>query len=90
MFLFIPMSSSDPSSTLYTTPTTQSMERARLLGTIISTWSLMLIIVSLRFVARRLSKAGLEYDDWLILPATVCQVLGPLSHYTCQWPRDNI
>ena len=66
------------------------MERARLLGTIVSTWSLMLIIVSLRFVARRLSKAILGYDDWLIIPATVCQVFGPLSHYICQWSRDNI
>lgn len=37
----------------------------------------MLIVVSLRFLARRLSKAVLWYDDWLMIPATVRQSLIP-------------
>ena len=78
---YFPMSSSDPSGALYTTLITHSMEQARLLGTIISTWILMLAIVALRFVARRLAKSFLWYDDWLILPATVRQFFGPLSHH---------
>ena len=52
------------------------MELARLLGNIVFTWSLMLIIVFLRFTARRLSKAPLWIDDWLIVPATVRKAFG--------------
>ena len=40
-------------------------------GIIIATWAIALIAVCLRFLARRLSKAGLWYDDWLMIPATV-------------------
>lgn len=40
-------------------------------GSIIATWAIALIAVCLRFLARRLSKAGLWYDDWLMIPATV-------------------
>lgn len=40
-------------------------------GSIIATWALALVSVCLRFIARRLSKAGFWYDDWLIVPATV-------------------
>ena len=39
--------------------------------TIIATWATALVAVYLRFLARRLSKAGLWYDDWLMIPATV-------------------
>lgn len=38
---------------------------------IIATWAIALITVCLRYLARRLSKAGLWYDDWLMIPATV-------------------
>ena len=69
------MSSSHPSDLLHATAATHSTEYSRLLGTNILMWSLMLIIVSLRLVARHLSKATLWYDDWLILPAIVCQSL---------------
>ena len=44
---------------------------ASLQGSAVATWALALVIVCLRFIARRLSKAGSWYDDWLIVPATV-------------------
>lgn len=47
-------------------------EVARIQGSILATWTLAVIIVCLRFFARRLSKVGLWYDDWLMIPATVC------------------
>ena len=40
-------------------------------GTIILLWAIALIAVSSRFLARRLTKAGLWYDDWLMIPAMV-------------------
>ena len=40
-------------------------------GSIIASWALAVIVVCLRFIARRLSKARFWYDDWLVLPATV-------------------
>ena len=40
-------------------------------GSILATWALAVIAVCLRFLARRRSKAGLWYDDWLMIPATV-------------------
>ena len=40
-------------------------------GSVIPTWLIALIAVCLRFLARRLSKAGLWYDDWLVIPAAV-------------------
>ena len=46
-------------------------EQARIQGPIIATWALMIIACILRFIARRLSKAGLWYDDWLMIPALV-------------------
>lgn len=46
-------------------------ENTRIRGTIIAIWALVIIIVCLRFLARRLSKAGLWYDDWLVVAATV-------------------
>ena len=46
-------------------------EKTRALGAIIAIWALMLITVCFRYFARRISKAGFWYDDWLIVPATV-------------------
>ncbi|KAF6237360.1 hypothetical protein HO173_004250 [Letharia columbiana] len=65
------MSLSDSFSVPKASSSTHSAEQAHIRGTVVFTWSLMLIIVSLRFVARRLSKVGLWYDDWLIIPATL-------------------
>lgn len=55
------------------------MKQARLLGVLAFTFPLMLIM-SLRFVARRLSKAALRYADWLMIPAAGRQIFGPFSH----------
>ena len=46
-------------------------EESSLQGSIITTWSLVVITVCLRYHARRSSKAGFWYDDWFIIPATV-------------------
>ena len=46
-------------------------EHARIQGPIIFTWALAIIACTLRFVARRISEAGLWYDDWLMIPALV-------------------
>ena len=57
-------------------------EVARIQGSILATWALAVIAVCLRFLARRLSKAGLWYDDWLIVPATVSILSeGPDCHW---------
>ena len=47
-------------------------EARRIQGPVISTWILALIAVCARFAARKMSKAGLWYDDWLIIPTMVC------------------
>ena len=47
------------------------LELFRLRGVIIAIWTIALVAVCLRFLARRLSNAGLWYDDWLMIPATV-------------------
>lgn len=62
------LSSKMQPSTAESNPTDELMS---LRGIIISTWAIALVAVCLRFLARRLSKAGLWYDDWLMLPATV-------------------
>ena len=49
----------------------QMSELTRIQGSILATWALAFITVFIRFLARRTSKAGLWYDDWLIVPATV-------------------
>ena len=46
-------------------------EAVNVQASVLALWALTVIIVCLRFIARRLSKAGLWYDDWLIVPATV-------------------
>lgn len=58
-------------SDYYTEPDEITNEDALIKGSIIATWALAVIVVCLRFIARRLSKARLWYDDWLVLPATV-------------------
>ena len=57
-------------------------EQARIQGPIIATWVLAIIACILRFVARRISKAGFWYDDWLIVPALVVTLHGPIMF---QW-----
>ena len=52
-------------------PGLYSVENAQIKGSITATWALALIAVCLRFTARRLSKAGFWYDDWLMIPAQV-------------------
>ena len=52
-------------------PITFTDEFTLLRGIIISIWVTALITVCLRFFARNLAKAGLWYDDWLTIPATV-------------------
>lgn len=49
--------------------TVDDVERVQ--GSNLSTWGLALCAVCLRIHARRLSKAGLWYDDWLMIPAIV-------------------
>lgn len=48
-----------------------------LYGGTISLQVLSTLIVALRFLARRVSKAGLWWDDWLIVPALVGVLLTP-------------
>ena len=67
------MSSTDFSGAQYAVLTTPS--RVRICGVVVCMWSLMLIVVSLRFVARRLANAALWHDDWLIILAAVCPFL---------------
>ena len=40
-------------------------------GPALATWALASIAVCLRFIARRMSKSGFWYDDWLLVPALV-------------------
>ena len=68
---FTSMSESHPASLRDPRSITHSTGQACLLGAVVFTWSLMFIAVSLRFVARRLSKMALWYDDWFIMPAAV-------------------
>ena len=65
------MSESNPASLRDPRSISHSTGHACLLGTVVFTWTLMFIAVSLRFVARLLSKMALWYDDWLIMPAAV-------------------
>lgn len=58
-------------SDYYAEPDDFTNENALIKGSIMATWALAVIVVCLRFIARRLSKARFWYDDWLVLPATV-------------------
>ena len=40
-------------------------------GAILAVWIYALCTLCLRFLARRRSKAGFWYDDWLLIPAIV-------------------
>lgn len=51
-----------------------------LYGGTISLQVLSTLVVILRFVARRVAKAGLWWDDWLIVPALVWNISN-LSHF---------
>ena len=46
-------------------------ERGPIRGAILAIWVYALFTLCLRFLARRLSKAGFWYDDWLLIPAIV-------------------
>ncbi|KAG8530682.1 uncharacterized protein KY384_004037 [Bacidia gigantensis] len=37
-------------------------------GSTSATWAIAVICVALRFIARRASKAGVWYDDWMVIP----------------------
>lgn len=45
--------------------------RDRIQGSIWATWALALVAFALRITARRISKAGFWWDDWLLIPAMV-------------------
>ena len=40
-------------------------------GSVLALWFYAVLGVCLRLLARRLSKAGFWYDDWLLIPAIV-------------------
>lgn len=46
-------------------------QQPEIIGSIIATWVFAVIAVALRFFARRVSRAGFWWDDWLMLPALV-------------------
>ena len=46
-------------------------ERSHIKCSILATWILALIVLSLRFAARKISKAGFWWDDWLLVLAMV-------------------
>lgn len=43
----------------------------RILGVNIATYALACVAIVLRFISRRLSRAHLGWDDWLMIPAIV-------------------
>lgn len=46
-------------------------QQPEIMGSIIATWAFAVIAVALRFFARRVSRAGFWWDDWLMIPALV-------------------
>lgn len=46
-------------------------QQSEIIGSITATWALAVICVALRFLARRVSRAGFWWDDWLMVPALV-------------------
>ena len=46
-------------------------KRGTIRGSALALWSYALFGLCLRFLSRRLSKAGFWYDDWLLIPAMV-------------------
>lgn len=49
----------------------QATQVPRILGANIATFTLAVMAVSLRFIARRLTRQAYWWDDWLMLPAIV-------------------
>lgn len=50
--------------------------QGKIAGFAASTWALAVIAVFLRFVSRRIARAGYWIDDWLMLPAlAICTLL---------------
>ena len=50
-----------------------------LLATTVAVYSLAVVAVFLRFLSRRMSRAGYWWDDWLALVALVLLLLWPTS-----------
>ena len=46
-------------------------KRGPIRGSVIALWAYALLGVCLRVLARRISKFGFWYDDWLLIPAMV-------------------
>ena len=46
-------------------------EQGEIIGAIVATWALAVIAVGLRYMSRRLAKARLWLDDFLIIPPLV-------------------
>ena len=46
-------------------------KRGPISGSVLALWYYAVLGLCLRFLARRLSKAGFWYDDWLLIPAFV-------------------
>jgi len=50
--------------------------QTKIVGSLFTTWTLAVIAVLLRFVSRKIAKAGLWVDDWLMLSALIiCTLL---------------
>ena len=46
-------------------------QRGPIRASVLALWSYAVLGLCLRFLARRLSRAGFWYDDWLLIPAIV-------------------
>lgn len=53
-------------------------QQPEIIGSIVATWAFAVITVALRFFARRVSRAGFWWDDWLMLPALVKKIFNRL------------
>ena len=60
----------------------KATQQTEIVGSIIATWVFAVICVALRFFARRISRAGFWWDDWLMIPALV-KPLHCLDHQAC-------
>jgi hypothetical protein len=47
-------------------------DQNQIIGSVSATWALATIALVMRFLCRRISKAGYWWDDWLMIPAYVC------------------
>ena len=56
-------------------------QQPRILASNIVVYCFVVIVVVLRFASRKLAGAGFWWDDWLILPPTVCfELILPAKH----------